>query len=238
MGRYVRKEPEFSIEAPSYTEDSEKLLERLKNLESRLITNALLCAELKKATGTLKRIFGKNNQFSEFLDEYDTVGCLQKFEKALDKPLKIATGRAKTEGYKNLSVNKNSILHGILTDTNKVNIRKVRVYLDYFDELEDGLDEALTKGDTKTTKKLLQGYVELLEANENYLIENLKGFSLDIRNVWSIQNSIAHEMAHNIYATFNKDKGRLHYAIIESYSFAIQFFSHTFEDDFQFTKKT
>ena len=226
------------------TIDSEAsaLVQRLEDIEDRLISDEVLEESVYQSIKTLERIFGRDSIFKELLDRLKSSHKVKKLKSAVKSAItesKTSIEVANASAiFPHLKINKNSVLADYLADNGRLSTSKLRRFHEYFAKIGVTLEKAFEKGNPEEVKKLLKEYIEILETEENYLRENIQRMTGDIRYAWSVHNLMAHEVAHWVWGELSKTRNIYAMALNEAYSFALQKLMHTFENSYVFDKET
>lgn len=220
--------------------EANALIERLQDIEDRLIADKILEESVYSSVRTLERIFGKKSIFNELLRRLKTRHKVKRLDAAVRRAINqtqisIEAGNA-TANFPHLRVNKNSVLSDFLADTGRIRPARLREFHNFFARTSPNLEEAFEKGDTEEVKRMLRRYIEILESEEKYFRDNQHQMLSDIRNSWSLHNVMGHEVAHWVFGELSKTVNRYADSLNEAYSFSLQKLMHTFEPDYTFTR--
>ena len=221
--------------------EAKELIERLQDIEDRLISDEILEESVYSSIRTLEKIFGKKSIFRDLLKRLRSAHKVTRLDAAVRKAIRQTETSIEVANasaiFPHLRVNKNSVLSDFLADTGKLPKAKLREFHEFFARTSPILEKAFEKGDSKQIKKILREYIEVLESEEKYLQENIHQITQDIKHTWSVHNTMGHEVAHWVWGELSKSRNIYANALNEAYSFALQKLMHTFQEDYIFSKE-
>mgnify|MGYP001588885617 CR=1 FL=1 len=220
--------------------EAKALIERLQDIEDRLIADKILEESIYRSIRTLERIFGKKSIFSELLRRLKSRHNVKRLDAAVRRAIRQTETSIETANasaiFPHLRVNKNSVLSDFLADTGKIRSARLREFHNFFASTDPKLEGAFEKGNVEQVKRILRQYIEILESEEQYFRNNQHQMLSDIRNSWSLHNLMAHEVSHWVFYELSKIRNIYANSLDEAYSFALQKLMHTFEPNYTFTR--
>ena len=166
--------------------DSEALalVQRLRDVEDRIISDEVLEESVYQSIKTLERIFGRDSIFTELIARLKSAHKVKRLKSAVKSAIresKISIEAANASAmFPHLDINKNSVLADYLADNGKLSRLKLREFHEYFSKIGATLEKAFEKGNQQEVKRILKEYVEILETEEDYLKENSSRITEDI----------------------------------------------------------
>jgi hypothetical protein len=221
--------------------EARELIQRLQDIEDRLISDEIVEESVYNSIRTLERIFGKGSIYTELLQRLKSAHKVKRLDAAARRAIKQTETSIEVTNasamFPHLEVNKNSFLTDYLTDKGRIPKAKLREFHQFFAKFGAKLEAAFEKGDAEEVKRILRSYIKILEDEEEFLRRNIDEITRDIKYSWSIHNIMGHEVAHWVWGELSKTRNIYAMALNEAYSFALQKLMHTFENDYTFTRE-
>ncbi|MFA4886792.1 MAG: hypothetical protein WC595_01130 [Candidatus Nanoarchaeia archaeon] len=227
--------------------ESQELLARLKDLEDRIISDEEVEQIVHHSLASLEVIFGQESILTHTLSKVKAAHKLEHLDQAIQKSLKrrppaveVANAAVSSQLVRpDIAINKNSVISDFLVERGNLPSKSLQQFQAFFKKSGGDLERALAGKNSFEAKNILKQYIDVLEAESQFLEENKNQMLHDIRNVWSLQNQLAHELAHWVYLAFSEHRTHTYYtAMNEAYSFALQKSAYLFSEGHVFTSKS